>query len=180
MTRRSSSLIVGAVPFFVGVALPSALSAQKTAKPGAQISRLDHRELAADQQIIHALNRLAFGARPRDVQKVRAVGLDKWIDEQLHPERIDDSSLEEFLNHYSILREDQNQLLQEYAEAQRDRRLVKRGAGDTTQGVSREDSMAFQQIALKRRQVGGQLQSSRVARAVTVSYTHLRAHETDS
>ena len=53
--------------------------------------------------------------------------------------------------------------------AQRDRRLMKRQAGDTTQGpgaMSREDSMAFQQIQLKRRQVGGQLQSSRVARAV--------------
>jgi len=152
------------------VASVSATASSQTSTAGraiAPVARLDHRELAADQQIIHALNRLAFGARPGDVQKVRAIGLDNWIDQQLHPEKIDDSSLEEFLNHYSILHENQNQLLQDYAAAQRDRRQIKRAAGDTTQTmVSRQDSMAFQTIALKRRGVAGQLQSERVARAV--------------
>ena len=139
----------------------------KTTRAPAPALRLDHRELAADQQIIHALNRLAFGARPGDVQEVRAMGLDNWIDQQLHPEKVDDSSLEEFLGNYSILHQDQNQLLQDYAAAQRDRRQIKRAAGDTTQSmVSRQDSMAFQTIALKRRGVTGQLQSERVARAV--------------
>src|SRR5689334_21945857 len=78
---------------------------------------LDHRELPADQQIIHALNRLTFGARPGDVQKVRAMGLDNWIDLQLHPEKIDDSSFEHFLDHYNVLKEDQNDLLRDYAQA---------------------------------------------------------------
>ena len=45
--------------------------------------------LTPDEQILHALNRLAFGPRPGDVQKVRAMGLDQWIEQQLHPERID-------------------------------------------------------------------------------------------
>ena len=152
------------------VASVSATASSQTSTAGratVPAARLDHRELAADQQIIHALNRLAFGARPGDVQKVRAIGLDNWIDQQLHPEKIDDSSLEEFLNHYSILHENQNQLLQDYAAAQRDRRQIKRAAGDTSQTmVSRQDSMAFQTIALKRRGVAGQLQSERVARAV--------------
>ena len=69
---------------------------------------LDHRELAADQQIIHALNRLTFGARPGDIQQIRSVGLDKWVEQQLHPERIDNSSLEKFVARYSILKQDQN------------------------------------------------------------------------
>jgi len=168
MNRRTSSLFRGALGFVACASLSATGLAQlPTAKSSAMTARLDHRELAADQQVIHALNRLTFGARPGDVQKVRAIGLDKWIDQQLHPEKIDDSSLDQFMNHYSILHEDQNQLLQEYAIAQRDRRQVKREAGDTTQNMgSREDSMAFQQIGTKRRQVGGQLQSSRVARAV--------------
>jgi len=38
----------------------------------------------------HALNRLAFGARPGDVERVTRIGVDKWIDQQLHPERIAD------------------------------------------------------------------------------------------
>jgi uncharacterized protein (DUF1800 family) len=48
--------------------------------------------LDKDQQILHALNRLTFGPRPGDVEAVRKMGLKKWIDQQLHPERITESS----------------------------------------------------------------------------------------
>jgi len=126
-------------------------------------ARLDHRELAADQQVIHTLNRLTFGARPGDVQRVRSIGVDKWIDQQLRPEKIDDSSLERFLSRYSIINQDQSQLLAEFTQAQQERRLVKRAANDA---ASREDSIAYQRVATTRRQVVGQLQSARVARAV--------------
>ena len=44
--------------------------------------------LAKDQEILHALDRLTFGPRPGDVEAVRKMGLKKWIDQQLHPERI--------------------------------------------------------------------------------------------
>jgi uncharacterized protein (DUF1800 family) len=44
--------------------------------------------LGKDQEILHALNRLTFGARPGDVEAVRKMGVRKWIDLQLHPERI--------------------------------------------------------------------------------------------
>ena len=47
-----------------------------------------NRKLSRDLRAEHALDRLAFGARPGDVERVRRMGLDKWIDEQLHPERI--------------------------------------------------------------------------------------------
>ncbi|MGH9666849.1 MAG: DUF1800 family protein, partial [Bryobacteraceae bacterium] len=44
--------------------------------------------LSKDQQIRHALDRLSFGPRPGDSDRVRRTGLKKWIDRQLHPERI--------------------------------------------------------------------------------------------
>jgi hypothetical protein len=44
--------------------------------------------LTKDQEILHALNRIAFGPRPGDVEAVQKMGLKKWIDQQLHPERI--------------------------------------------------------------------------------------------
>jgi len=44
--------------------------------------------LSKDQEILHALNRLTFGPRPGDVEAVRKMGLKKWINQQLHPERI--------------------------------------------------------------------------------------------
>lgn len=46
------------------------------------------KKLSRDQSIVHALNRLAFGPRPGDVEAVKRMGLEKWIDLQLHPERI--------------------------------------------------------------------------------------------
>ncbi len=45
-------------------------------------------KLSKDEKILQALNRLTFGPRPGDAQRVRAMGLKKWIDLQLHPERI--------------------------------------------------------------------------------------------
>jgi uncharacterized protein (DUF1800 family) len=44
--------------------------------------------LSKDQEILHALNRLTFGPRPGNVEVVRKMGVKKWIDQQLHPERI--------------------------------------------------------------------------------------------
>jgi uncharacterized protein (DUF1800 family) len=44
--------------------------------------------LAPDQQAVHVLNRLAFGPRPGDVERVERIGVQRWIDEQLQPEAI--------------------------------------------------------------------------------------------
>src|SRR5437660_449039 len=43
--------------------------------------------------ILHALNRIAYGPRPGDVERVRALGLQRYIEQQLHPERIADAGL---------------------------------------------------------------------------------------
>ena len=45
-------------------------------------------KLTKDEQIVHVLNRAAFGPRPGDVEEVRRMGIDKWIERQLHPESI--------------------------------------------------------------------------------------------
>src|SRR6185369_4346527 len=39
------------------------------------------------QRAVHALNRLTFGPRPGDVDRVAAMGVDKWIDQQLNPNK---------------------------------------------------------------------------------------------
>lgn len=49
--------------------------------------------LTREQRAIHALNRLTFGPRPGDLDQVLELGVDKWIDQQLHPEAIDDAAL---------------------------------------------------------------------------------------
>jgi uncharacterized protein (DUF1800 family) len=45
-------------------------------------------ETATQAEALHVLNRLAFGPRPGDVERVMKTGVDNYIDEQLHPETI--------------------------------------------------------------------------------------------
>jgi len=61
--------------------------ARKTTEP-AQAAALFRQRISNDQKTEHALSRLTFGPRPGDLQHVRKLGLKKWIDLQLHPERI--------------------------------------------------------------------------------------------
>src|SRR4051812_34446555 len=46
-----------------------------------------------DAAALHVLNRIGFGARPEDVARVRQVGVARYVEEQLHPERIDDRGM---------------------------------------------------------------------------------------
>ncbi|GAB3459945.1 DUF1800 domain-containing protein [Massilia terrae] len=45
-------------------------------------------DLATDQQAVHVLNRLGYGPRPGDVERVKQMGVERYIDSQLHPESI--------------------------------------------------------------------------------------------
>jgi uncharacterized protein (DUF1800 family) len=53
--------------------------------------------------IIHVLNRLGYGPRPGDVERVRQMGIDRYIEEQLHPERISDGDVEKRLAGFRTL-----------------------------------------------------------------------------
>ena len=162
--RRTHSYITASL--LCAVVISTTAGGQASPKSKSYTARLDHRELAADQQVVQVLNRLTFGPRPGDAQKVRAMGVDKWIDLQLNPSRIDDAPFDQFAARYDILNQDQNQLLRQYADAQRERRMVKRDKADSAM-ITRDDSMAVRQIGLARRQFMSQLQSERVARAVS-------------
>jgi uncharacterized protein (DUF1800 family) len=71
---------------------------------------------AADQQkrALHALDRLTFGPQPGDVQAVAAMGVDKWIDLQLHPERINDIAMQARLAEYRTLTMSSRKMLFEF------------------------------------------------------------------
>jgi uncharacterized protein (DUF1800 family) len=50
-------------------------------------------QLQGDERILHALNRFTFGPAPGDLEAVRAVGLNQWFEQQLHPAGIDETEL---------------------------------------------------------------------------------------
>jgi uncharacterized protein (DUF1800 family) len=45
-------------------------------------------ETATQADALHVLNRLAFGPRPGDIERVMKMGIEGYIDQQLHPETI--------------------------------------------------------------------------------------------
>src|SRR4029077_16327667 len=95
-----------------------------SASPGPALTPLD--------SAFHALNRLAYGPRPGDVQRVAADGVMRWIDRQLSPAGIDDDRLAQREHGFDILRYDRGDLATMYAEAQRERRERKLTAAADT------------------------------------------------
>jgi len=83
-TRARWAVIVGAAILFGGAAF--AQHAPK-ATPAPQ-------KLTENDRIVHVLNRMGFGARPEDIDKIRKMGLEAYVDQQLSPDQIDDSALE--------------------------------------------------------------------------------------
>ena len=71
-------------------------------------------ELSVDEAVLHALNRLGYGPRPGDVERVKQMGLAKWIALQLNPKSIDDSAVEARLHIYPTLKISNAQLMAAY------------------------------------------------------------------
>src|SRR5687768_9935940 len=86
-----------------GIAGTATRTQPAVAPPAHVVADTGAREQTADQQVLHALNRLAFGPRPGDVERVRAIGVDAWIAGQLAPARLRDSAGEALASRYAAL-----------------------------------------------------------------------------
>src|SRR5919201_5355838 len=113
----------------------------KPAKTTAAVSQMDESKRA-----LHALNRLTFGTRPGDVQKVTAMGVDNWIEQQLHPEKIDDSALEARLAPYRTLKMDTQEIVKNFPPPQ----LLKAAAEGKIPLPSDPEERAIYQSAIER------------------------------
>lgn len=86
--------------------------------------------LTGDKRIWHTLNRLSFGARPGEVERVRRTGVAAYIEEQLNPSKLDDRALEERLQNFPALRLSTAELLASYPNpGQLIRQMQQRSAG---------------------------------------------------
>lgn len=136
-----------------------AASAAAGQAPPSVAAMQEAREQTADQQVRHVLNRLAFGARPGDYERVRAMGVDAWIDLQLHPERIPDPATQQFLAQLPTYNASVSELLQEFPRpGQIQQRLA--------QARTAADSMMLRQEGAAGRAVNAELLAARVGRAV--------------
>ena len=118
-SRRSLASALTAAAFLCtfGIDLPSAPASASPAKKDKQdpsLKNLPITELTPDEAIQHALNRLAYGPRPGEVERIKQMGLAKWIDQQLNPNSIDDKAVEARLENLQTLKMSTSKLLSEY------------------------------------------------------------------
>jgi len=85
--------------------------------PSWHSKRASAAQLSEEQRATHALNRLTFGPRPGDLQRIQAIGVKKWIEKQLNPEQIDDSLLEARLQSFPAMHLSQQDLLRDFPSA---------------------------------------------------------------
>src|SRR5215472_17908375 len=85
-------------------------------------------QMDEDKKIQHALNRFTFGPRPGDVDAVRAMGLEKWFDQQLHPDKIDDSALDARLSPFRTLKMSTREMMENFPDNQMVR-MIENGRG---------------------------------------------------
>jgi uncharacterized protein (DUF1800 family) len=122
---------------------------------------------ATDQTIAHALNRLAFGARPDEAAQVKRDGLDRWIEGQLNPSRIDDGGMSNRLAHLSTLDLDSETLARDiFQPARRERQKLQRERSQGDPGLPPLVNQSAQGIIRRDRQIVADLSEAKILRAV--------------
>ncbi len=135
-----------------------------------------------DRAATHVLHRLGYGPRPGDVAAVRRVGVAAWIEQQLHPARLDDGALDARLSAFTTLTLDARTIVQEFErpaiEERRARQRAATGAAapDAASSAARPAPSAAQ---AKRRLVLDELEEAKLLRAV-YSERQLEAVLTDA
>jgi len=129
--------------------------------------------LDLDRQILHVLNRLAYGPRPGDVERVRTMGLAEWIERQLYPERIPDGTVEWRLAAFPTIRMTTDELFREYprpdpAAVARRREEMLRGDGEAGPDQPARDGMGRDMTSggPRRLIISAELAAARMERAV--------------
>ncbi len=126
------------------------------------------RELTADQQVLEALNRLTFGPRPGDVARVREIGVDRWIAQQLSPDRVPDQATDALVARVASYALPMSTLEVAYPAGRR-ALAVQRGSAAMGQGaapVTREDSTIVRTADRAAARLVADVQTLEVARAL--------------
>ena len=138
--------------------------------------------LTEDQRIVHVLNRLGFGARPGDVERVKAMGLENYINQQLNPEKIDDAVAENKLKELISLNMTTAELYEKFPQpGQLLRQLQAKGMvpadaqGDQKNNPPNPQDEKYRKLIqdyyqqnglMQPQRITGELQASRILRAV--------------
>ena len=116
-------------------------------------------------EIQHLLNRIGFGPRPGDVERIQQLGADKFLEQQLHPEHIDDQAAEELLAGLPSVRMNAPELIRKYPQPQQLARRLGVNAADP-EGRRRMQEMLRDMGMSPPQQLLQELQAQKIIRAV--------------
>jgi len=123
-----------------------------------------------DKTIIHVLNRIGFGPRRGDVERVKAMGVQRYIDDQLRPDRIADAGMAARLSGLESLGMSSREIAQTYEMPQLQARAAKKQAaakaGDNANGDNAGDVKMPDPLAQKANRVVIELSEQKILRAV--------------
>jgi uncharacterized protein (DUF1800 family) len=119
-------------------------SKENTAESSKVLKGLPAEGLTVDEAILQALNRMGFGPRPGDLERVKEIGLQKWIDQQLHPDSIVDSALDARLERFPTLKMSSAKLVDEFPEA----KVAARREGITVEEYRKEQQEQMRSASL--------------------------------
>ncbi len=114
---------------------------------------------------LQALDRLTFGPRPGEVDSVGRVGIKRWIDAQLHPERISDAATDRVLARFPAESMPTANLARIYVLPQELRSQRTKYPSPPDSAQRHDDSVALKQADAASNKILTDLQASRVARA---------------
>src|SRR5438045_2272245 len=117
MNFRSVISSLLACALYIAPCLDAGLPKDKKPKQDPVLKGLPISDLTADEAILHALNRLAYGPRPGDIERIKRIGLSTWIDQQLNPNSIDDKAVQARLDDLPTLRLSTAKLIEDYPQA---------------------------------------------------------------
>lgn len=175
--------------FLLAISSPLGLAqdVKKKSKSKSSQSTEKTKSLSEDQRVIHLLDRITFGARPGDLERVLKLGWEKYLDEQLHPERLSDLAVEEKLKNIESIHLSNAELVRYYPPPQVIQQVLKskgmevpefanganKPAGQTEEAKQaeiakrREVQKALKEMGYKQpQQVALELQQAKILRAV--------------
>ncbi len=124
---------------------------------------------AADTDtVVHVLNRLGYGPRPGDVDRVKQIGVAAYIEQQLHPERTPDTALAQRLAAFPTIGLSTQEIARDYyGPAEAIRRAEQQAAGRAGQPATPPATMTGDTMMMgqpappTRQQASPELQAAR-------------------
>ena len=140
---------------------PPSVSTQVAAAPSRISITLPPSSLTSDERIIHVLNRLGYGPRPDDVERVRQMGLAAYMERQLDPGRLPDERAEAAVQMFPAVALNITDVLHSYPEPDR-KLLAKVQSGEMSQQELRQMAPLEKRPA----RISAELQAAKLTRAV--------------